>query len=599
MRLFLCCTMFALFAIGIFGPTESRQLGKLIENDNLNTLKCLDTIIGTIDWVIDDLIVISNDMDVLKGHMFERVSNYVWKVYSIRNEIKLVEYSNGIIFSDDFDSLNETLDVINIKQMDPRGKYIIVMRRYFVDVTEIREASLGFPAKMWGLDKVNIIFLLPRKEDVLVMTYFPFVNNCQLGELEILDVWKNNYGFVKGVELFPAKMLDAKGCVQNISQILANDTRFESHWEQTESGNLKMGGVGGKLISLIADKLNVTLNILVKPSLDWPAYIDQVIRGETFCAVAGVFPLSAYLEDLTLETGYLQVSYGLGYKVRNFDISWLSLMCPLSKLVRIFMACTFLTYLGLLWLSNSPYTRESHALNKLKILDIFGVLVASSRVMPTGLFGRYLFGMWILFSYLMSVAYTSGLVSFLTTPNEKEPITTFEELLADGMKFGGSIDHRNFYYDPSDPVMMKIYENFKIIPTEESQRILDDKEGATGVFSSNVKIHNALNIDNASNQIRMLEERAFTFPVPLALRRGMPFSLGIQRYASRAVQSGLVDYWVNFYSPTARIVGTRSKRPSVLTTRHIRGLLYIHFTGLILSGVIFLGEIYFHKQFIE
>lgn len=211
--------------------------------------------------------------------------------------------------------------------------------------------------------------------------------------------------------------------------------------------------------------------------------------GKSLFSVIGNIPNSKYLATLDQDCGYMQESFGFGYLSGGLEISWKNFIWPMTNRVWAWTGYTFLFFCPVVFLANFIH-RQAEVSAQLKFLDVFGIFLGSSRSLPRGIFSRYLFTIWIFYSYLIITAYNSGLVSFLTTPNEKVIINTFEELLADGLEFGGGEFHREFYHDPTDPIMMKIYQKFKILPTTESMRLLFEGKCASGIITSMIITYN-------------------------------------------------------------------------------------------------------------
>lgn len=313
----------------------------------------------------------------------------------------------------------------------------------------------------------------------------------------------------------------------------------------------------------------------------------------------------------------MEESLAFGYFAEGYEVSWKNLVWPLSHQVWLYTIYTFVLFCGLIILANWIYRREKIINSeKLRILDAFGVSLGSSRSLPRNNFGRYSLGIWIFYSYLITAAYNCGLVSFLTTPNEKRVINTLEELLDDGMDFGGGRFHRECYNDPSDPVMMRIYDKFNIWSLDEAARIVEARKGATGFFTSSLYAYSRNRTSKKKpfrafsspsflirfslssgldNRLRLLREKAFTFLVPISMRRGSPFVIPVRRYASRAIQAGLHNYWLDHYTRGSWLAVINTKFPIRISFQHIRGIFCLHIAGLSFSLLIFIGEIIYEK----
>ncbi|XP_020711886.2 uncharacterized protein LOC110117405 [Athalia rosae] len=569
--------------------TSAKYFGKISENDDPGVLECLVDLINGNDWRIKDFVVIYGSKNIFFDYdLIEKYPYFAWKLYSVK-KLNLQGTSNVILFTDNFDSFKETINVINVKPMDSRTKYVVILTENFASLDAIHGASMDIPTILWKLDKVRVIFLVPCRADIFAMTYFPFVNNCGVSELQTVDTWRKESGFEKQIKLFPKKMFDGQGCVRYTAFTTEEGMVLEARREFSETGEAFLGGIGGRLLTIIAEKMNTTLQLDPRPTKTWKEMIDQVKRGKTFAMVGGMMPEAYYLEHFDLSSTYNEVSFGIGYSTKGLEISWKNLLWPLSNESWAYTGVSCLLFFGLIILANR-FLPSKNQRDKTRLLDGFGIFLGTSRAMPKSCFRRYLFGMWIIYSYLINAAYNTKLFSFLTTSRPKRVIDTFEQLLDDGIEFGGNQNHKDYYYDPSDPLMMKIYDNFQIWSRAKSEPCLWTPTCATGIMSSTAYMYNSHQYGNIEYQIRTLKDKTFTFYVPISLRRGSPFVPGVHRYTLQAVQSGFVNYWMRHYTRKPGSSGLDHENFSKITVEHIRGILVLHSVGMVLSSLVFIGE---------
>ncbi|XP_020711853.2 uncharacterized protein LOC110117399 [Athalia rosae] len=590
MQSLVCCAFLVLIAI----ESSTAHLKKLMEHRNHRSLEFLDSLLDASTWASHDfLMLLDEKMADLDDEFFKHHTKFTWTIIAGEHN-SVTNFSNIILFAKNFATLNETLNVIDILSMDGRSKLVIILRENFADLNDVRKASNGSSVIMWKLDKTDVIYVVPCKQDVLIMTYFPFAKNCQPGDLEILDVWKNR-NFEKGAKLFPKKMLDGQGCVQYHTVVTEAVLRLEARKEVKENGEMVLGGVAGHLLAIVSEKMNMPLKLLPEDAATWGELLEKVQRSEAILTVSGIIPSAARLKNFDLTSTYMQDAFGFAYRIQGFDIPWKNLASPLSQKVWTYVGYSLLLFCGLIILARR-YGWSNAKIDRLRVLDAVGMLLGMSRTMPKNNIGRYLCGMWIIYSILIDTTYTSGLVSFLTTPNENHIIRTLEELSEDGMQFGDNDFHRSFYYDPSDSVMMKIYDNYKFWTVDETNCILYNGKGAAGILYSTLVLHNAKYAGEAGKQLRMLNDNALTFQAAIALRRGSPFVVGVHHYVFLAVQSGFHDYWLNYY--LRKPIPTRliKKTPSAMTLRHLRGIFCLNVIGNLLASVVFIGELVIHKM---
>lgn len=272
MQFIAYCTVLFFLSTGCHCNLDQQQ-----NKWNNNALKCLNTLIAITEWVVNDFVVIFNEIYTIEFDLFKREENFTWEFINsgISPTTTLTGFSNVILFANSFDSLRQIMRAINIRSMDIRSKYVIVISENFEDLNNINQASIGIGPAIWKLDKTRILYLVLCKEEIFAMTYFPFVRDCEPGELEVLDVWQGT-GFKNGAELFPEKMLDVRGCVQNHFGIFDESSDLQGRKIVTENGELKLDGVGGELMSIVAQKMNMKLRLLPEEPDHWLILMDKV-----------------------------------------------------------------------------------------------------------------------------------------------------------------------------------------------------------------------------------------------------------------------------------------------------------------------------------
>lgn len=271
--------VYASFVVFFIFPSQSfcglrREVETWSKNGNSEGLKCFGTVAQTTNWSGNDFLVISEDMSMMRDSFFEQCKMFKRRLHSVKNST-IIAYTNVIIFTKNFDSLNKILRTVDTKRIDTRVKFVINIEENFDSLNKIKNASYGIPEIMWNLDKTRVLFLVPCKKNIFAMTYFPFAVNCKPGELEVLNVWREG-GFKKEVDLFAEKMLDIRGCVQNHSSVLVEALKLQGFKEYTENGEAVLGGVGGKLLYMVAEKMNMKLYLIPEGPESWFKILDQV-----------------------------------------------------------------------------------------------------------------------------------------------------------------------------------------------------------------------------------------------------------------------------------------------------------------------------------
>ena len=80
---------------------------------------------------------------------------------------------------------------------------------------------------------------------------------------------------------------------------------------------------------------------------------------------------------------------------------------------------------------------------------------------------KFIIVLWVFCAFVLTNAYLTGLVSFLTTTKNVRNLNRIEELLWNDVPYGGTKTPAEFYNDPDAPGDYKIFENFEIMPLEK------------------------------------------------------------------------------------------------------------------------------------
>ncbi|CAL8120950.1 unnamed protein product [Orchesella dallaii] len=298
-------------------------------------------------------------------------------------------------------------------------------------------------------------------------------------------------------------------------------------------------------------------------------------------------------------------------KLPKLESHWEALVKPLNGIVWFL---TLLFYFGFLFL----FTLNDFLKNGEKILslNIFktALLIYTMLLDQPGLTSklngitRAITLLWIIFSYLIGVAYKSNLVGFLTlTENPIVPIT-FSELHEDKryqtivLHTLGGMELEMFRTSPS-PVMKGIAKRMKI-----TRNINECIETATNVKYSacigwSFKIHEEVaKRRNLMNFVVSTDTSAASAYISLCLRKYSIFVDEITRYVGSACGAGLTGKW---YEDNLRKAGMEFRvrysdeenSEPVLTTNHLLVVFLITFVGFVLSILSFLLEHIYSASF--
>ncbi|GFR08821.1 glutamate receptor ionotropic, delta-2 [Trichonephila clavata] len=214
---------------------------------------------------------------------------------------------------------------------------------------------------------------------------------------------------------------------------------------------------------------------------------------------------------------------------------------------------------------------------------------------------KFCIGTWLLFSFIMSSVFSGVLLSFLATPSKVETIKNFREL-SKAVERG---THR--VYTLKGTFAVPFFLNSK----EPYFRLLGNAiEQNNWYIKSEELLHNPLKTKDIvivcpseylkllyGNQRRILlsEDSGYTMTTAFVIRKDFCCKTQLEKVMSRMVSAGIYERYFKLeslkYSLSLPAYEENMSKERILTLNHLFGAFSILFSGLVISFLVFLGEV--------
>jgi hypothetical protein len=326
---------------------------------------------------------------------------------------------------------------------DSRGRFLIVVT---VNAASAEQVALSIVQELWDTARIlNAVVLV--QEDTLLNLYswFPYASHEHCDDVKgviLMNQWvmEGDGRFVRDVNLFPYKIpSNFHGCALKIS------TGFRGKEEDL-------------MISEFCKALNITMEYVTDipdtVSLYERAVIsmEDLLLGKSDLSYGGI-PL---VEELAEYAEPSSPYYVLRY-------SWF-VPCPkpFSRLQRIshifsisvwvaMLVALFLVAVTCWLLAKRTYDSRAYRTFSSALYNTWAVIVGVSVTeMPRSSRLKLTLLVLVWYCFAMSTVFQAFFTSFLVDPGYQEQLTSLEELLESGMKFGYRHEYAKFYEESSD-----------------------------------------------------------------------------------------------------------------------------------------------------
>ena len=515
-------------------------------------------------------------------------------------------------------------------KFNPNARFIFMVNGCFTNINHFLRLVIY---NMWFHFKIsNLVFMIPRLESDLcdvnedmyglvdssnidIYSWFPYKENYCADNFDAVLVdqcrCENLDGFSHNVSLFPNKIPHKfAGCPSTAFVDVVNPyLMLTDNYTDSDGLNvLRFAGIDVNYLTLVTEALNLTLNY----SLCGKECGDKE-RPLPIEVIAGFKPLSS----ITYPFYDTTIPY-----IFN-TLKWF-VPCPKSasrmdKILNVFSSSVWFTMLLLIFLTVLVFwssvrlplgvvMKESYGYRTVIrcLYNVWCVFMAVSvPEMPRTFRVRALFILFVWYSFAMSKIFQSFFTSFLVSPGHVSRISSLDDLIHSGLKYGSNevIDsflHRSGYFE-HDRLNLDRFECD--VDHEKCMERVFAESDTTFVAVTILAQYIASRIGKTSdeNLLCSLDEDIFSLNCVFYLPGGHPVTENFNVVIRRCFEAGLGDkYWSDLqFNLTLQNMRkleesdcqTCSDMYFVFALTHLRAVFIVLGFGHVLSIAVFFAEL--------
>lgn len=510
----------------------------------------------------------------------------------------------NVIFLNDFKEFVESL-LPHFKKLvfDHRGYYVIVLPNILKwSANDIKRLMEVF----WSVYVVNLNILLQDVDGtILSMTYFPFGEGyCE----EVQPVVSNKYqnGTFDSWIHFPMKLRQFHGCPLTVA--VTNVPPFVVYENETS-----VGGIEGNIIQILSKNiLNFTTKIVVsnKNERQGKVYPNGTVTGGLKLLYGKKANLS--IGFYTIRGDYLtyfdMTSVIFAVKLQflatveaprssPMELIWIAfqaevwLLLALSLVIGIVLICI---------LKCRPQYQRDFIIGrgmKTPILNLIAILFGNPLTrLPTTNFARTILIYFFLFTFVLRNAYLGSL--YEVAQRDPAHVDSLKEMLQKNFTFYAATLTKP-YMDAVPQLRNKVV---YVLPNEDTYMRVTNGTLIPGskktVLSTQFHIFYLNRLDKRQKMLRPIKDDLALVSLAFCLPKQSLLTRIVSRYISQMAASGLVTMSIRKnYNRDYLTVFKDQHEPKQMTMSDVSGIFDLLIGGLLLSFLVFIGEILYHKIF--
>jgi len=512
---------------------------------------------------------------------------------------------------------------------NPRAKFIFMVNGCFTDIKHFLHLVIYI---MWlHFKTANLVFMIPRldsngcdiNEDMYglvdsrnidIYSWFPYKGNYCADNYDAVLVdqcsCENLDAFLHNVSLFPNKIpRKFAGCPSTAFVEIVNPYLMltDNYTDSDGRTLLRFAGIDVKYLSLVTEALNLTLNYSMCGEKCGDKNHPILIE-----IIASFKPLNTATNPLLYDTT-------IPYQFNTFK--WF-VPCPnsvlrMGKILSVFSSSVWFTVLAVVFLTALVFWISVRLPLGIIIKESYGYRTAihclynvwcvfmgvSVPEMPRTFRVRALFIIFVWYSFAVSTIFQSFFTSFLVSPGYVSRISSMDDLIHSGLKYGSNNDVNIFLrkagYVEHDILNL---DRFECPDHEKCMEPVFTERDTTFVATTVLAQYIATRIGKTSdeNMLCSLDENIFSVNCVMYFHRGHPVIELFNVVIRHCFEAGLGDkYWSdllfnltlqNMRKSEESDCETCSDMYFVFSLTHLRAVFVVLGFGHVLSVAVFVAE---------
>lgn len=364
-------------------------------------------------------------------------------------------------------------------------------------------------------------------------------------------------------------------------------------------------GLEIQLLKFIANYLNFNLSIfctrMPRGEVDENGLLSNLLlklrTDECDLIIGSMYPDNDIHWHFRTSLAYYEDSYAWFVPLAPRQAPWKGLALIFQQYTWLLIAFT-LVFSSFFWNIISIVSGDRRKFNRYSmcLLNNWSTLLCISvPLQPLKTSLRILFMGITLYSLNITTIYTSQLISVFTEPAYDRQLATIEEVLRLGLPIGGREEYLDWFmtgYPVDNWIHSRYNSSDDFSPNAENlQRI---QRGDQAILLSRLYVTSR----NTSKLIYGLPTNVFSNQVEMIFEKGFPLVRLFDKIINRVKDNGIIykffDDWRERMSKHDIVVDENAE--IILTVMHLEAAFAVLLYGLLLSIVVFVCEVLFHKN---
>ena len=268
-----------------------------------------------------------------------------------------------------------------------------------------------------------------------------------------------------------------------------------------------------------------------------------------------------------------------------------------SSVVVYFLSSILVYFLGKVALRNH---QKEHVLFRSfygALFAMYGVFVVNSTGFAYTTRLRTFVIFWSLFCIHWYTAYTTSLVSLMTSPIYVEKLKNFEDIKRSEYHFGMTLPTTKYFRSKNDDIGSFVLENVQLCNSSKIclHRLIKEKKFSVAI--SHRYLEYVINEFKKEGKpiIRVLDDTIVQTPIEMLLFKGNPLLNRFNDLLLRIVEAGLITVWTKQIQTDVFQQGYKTNENVALSLEHLQGAFFLLLFGLIVSFICFAFQVLHYK----
>lgn len=452
-----------------------------------------------------------------------------------------------------------------------------------------------------------------------ILTWFPYAKgNCEGDHNEFiqLGICEDSKIIPDGVNIFPEKIpVNMNGCPVKIATLIYPPYILPALNGKNLGNNVNLTtGIEIKIVQSIAQQANFSPKFhILDESENWgrifphnksgTGMMGEFMKHHTDIAVGSLKPDYERHKTFDFTVQYMEDTTVWVVLIADEIPNWRKIFLVFTPTVWTLTAVAYLLSSILVYfLGKAALTKDQkeHVLFRSlhgALFAMYGIFVVNSTGFAYTTRLRNFVFFWSLFCIHWYTAYTTSLVSLMTSPIHVEKLRNFEDLKRSKFQFGMTLPTTKYFISQNDSIGSYVLENVQLCNSTKICLHRLTKEKKFSIAISQRYLEYVINEfkEEGKSIVRVLDDKIVQTPIEMLMFKGNPLLNRFNDLLLRIVEAGLITVWTKQIQRDVIRQDFKTNENLPLSLGHLQGAFFLLLFGLIVSFICFTIQILHFK----